>query len=46
MEKILRLYSSVGDNKSENIVDAVMRNDCIYIIKYYNSGKDIMVIYT
>lgn len=44
MEKILRLYSSVGDNKSENIIDAVMRNDCIYIIKYYNAGKDIMVV--
>ncbi|MDD3170996.1 MAG: ankyrin repeat domain-containing protein [Bacilli bacterium] len=43
METIYRLYKDVGDNLSENIFDAVMRNDCRYIINYYEEGNDINI---
>ena len=42
METIYRLYKDVGDNQSD-IFDAVMRNDCTYIIKYYEDGFDINI---
>ncbi len=41
MEKIWRLYSGIGDNKSDSIMTAIMRNDCIYIINYFESGKEM-----
>ena len=44
MEKILRLYNNIGDNKSENIVDAVLKNDCIYVINYFERGNDINIV--
>lgn len=43
METIYRLYKDVGDNQSKDIFDAVMRNDCSYIIKYYEDGFDINI---
>jgi len=43
METIYRLYKDVGDNQSKDIFDAVMRNDCTYIIKYYEDGFDINI---
>ena len=42
MEKIYRLYKNVGDGKSKNIVDAIMHNDCYYVINYYEKGNDIL----
>jgi len=42
MEKIYRLYKNVGDGKSKDIVDAIMHNDCYYVINYYEKGNDIL----
>lgn len=44
METIYRLYKNVGNGLSENILDAVMKNDCAFIIKYYEDGHDIKVL--
>lgn len=44
METIYRLYKDIGDNQSVDIYDAVRRNDCNYIIKYYENGNDINII--
>ena len=41
MEKIYRLYFNVGDNKSKNINDAIMRNDCKYVINFFEANGDI-----
>lgn len=44
METIKRLYQNIGDGKSENILDAIMNNDCKYVIKYVEEGNDIYYI--
>lgn len=44
MEKVLRLYRNIGDQKSENITEAVLKNDCSYVINYFESGKDINIL--
>lgn len=38
------LYEKIGDNSSKDIIDAVMRNDCKFIINYYKLGNDINVL--
>ena len=44
MEKIWRLYSNTGDNKSKNVNEAIMRNDCRYVIDYFEAGGDINIL--
>lgn len=43
METVYRLYENVGDGNSKNILEAVMRNDCRYVIAYYRQGRDLTV---
>ena len=43
MEAIYRLYKNTGDGSSKSILDAVMHNDCSYVIDYYEFGKDILI---
>lgn len=43
METIYRLYKNTGDGSSKTILDAVMKNDCNYVIDYYELGKDILL---
>lgn len=44
METIYRLFYNVGDGSSANILEAVMKNDCAYVIDYYKAGNDINVV--
>lgn len=44
METIRRLYADIGNNDSENILEAVMKNDCKYIINYLEAGGDLNVV--
>lgn len=41
MEKIYRLYNNFGDGKSKNINEALMRNDCRYVIDFFEANGDI-----
>lgn len=41
METIKRLYHNIGDGKSSNVLDAIMSNDCKFVIKYIEDGNDI-----
>lgn len=42
MDAIYRLYKNTGDGSSKNILQAIMNNDCCYVIDYYELGKDIL----
>ena len=44
METIRRLYSENGNNDSGNILEAVMKNDCKYIINFLESDGDLNII--
>ena len=44
MENVFRLYQDVGDGRSRYILEAVMNNDCKYIIDYYRAGFDIKAV--
>lgn len=44
METVFRLYQNIGDGQSENILEAIMHNDCKYVIDYYQAGFDIKLV--
>ena len=44
METVRRLYSEIGNDDSENIVEAVMKNDCKFIFRYLDMGGDLTVM--
>lgn len=41
MDTIKRLYENVGSGTSKDILEAIMNNDCKYIIKYLESGNKL-----
>ena len=41
MDNLLRLYQEIGDGKSTGILEAIMNNDCKYVIDYYKAGFDM-----
>ena len=41
MDNLLRLYQEIGDGKSKGILEAIMNNDCKYVIDYYKAGFDM-----
>ena len=41
METIKRLYENIGTGNSKDVLDAVMNNDCKYIIQHLHNGGNL-----
>lgn len=44
MNNMYMKYENIGDMKSNDIFEAALRNDCKYVIRYYENKSDINII--